>query len=246
MIQLKKHQSHTPALLTLRNIGKSFDGESVLDGLSFAADQGEIAVLMGPSGCGKTTTLRLVAGLEAPDTGEIILGDNLVSSPERLMPPYDRQVAMVFQDPALWPHMTAAQHIDFVLGAKRYGKKERAIKIEKLLNLAQVLKPYHYPYQLSGGEQQRLAIARALAAEPKVLLMDEPFTHLDEELKITLLAQTRNLLQEQQITTLYVTHQQQEAAFMADQVLIMANGRVQHQYSRQEFDRLSNEIVTNR
>lgn len=238
--KLQRSQPPVPAL-TIRNVGKKQNGTTVVDGLSFEVEKSGTTVLMGPSGCGKTTTLRLIAGLEAVDWGEISIDGKPVSSPELLVPACDRSLSMIFQDLALWPHMTASQHIDFVLDRKRYNKKERTARCAELLDLVRLSNMHAYPNQLSGGEQQRLAIARGMASEPETLLMDEPFSHLDGVLKKTLLTQVRRLLQERQITTIYVTHQWQEAVFIGDTILTMGNGKINGRYDPGEFGDLMQE-----
>jgi iron(III) transport system ATP-binding protein len=225
---------HRNPAIRLHNIGKRYGDTTAVDTLSIKVMPGETFALFGPSGCGKTSTLRLVAGLEAPDWGEIFLHSALMSSPKMVVPPHKRKIGMVFQDLALWPHMTASQHIDFALPANT-PKNNRQKNIADMLNLVQLTQHKSYPRQLSGGERQRLAIARALAAAPQILIMDEPFSNLDTMLKNDLLAELKNLVTRLGITMLYVTHQWQEVLHLADGVAIMAKGKIVSCGSVEEF-----------
>lgn len=226
-------QRRVPAI-TLQNIGKRYDITKAVDTLSVQIMPGETFALFGPSGCGKTTTLRLVSGLEAPDWGEIYLGGHLMSSPNILVPPHKRKIGMVFQDLALWPHMTAAQHIAFAL-PKATPKISRNRAISEVLNLVQLPEHNRHPSQLSGGERQRLAIARALAAEPEILIMDEPFSSLDSQLKQTLLSELKSIVKRLKITMVYVTHDWQEVIQLADRIAIMAEGKIINTQPIEEF-----------
>lgn len=212
-------------VIALQNVGKGFAGKTVIETISFRVMKGETFSLFGPSGCGKTTILRLVAGLEVPDSGEIVLDSILASSTKYVMPPHKRQIGMVFQDLALWPHMTAGRHIDFALPAALAGK-DRPQVVKEILKQVRLDQPERYPHQLSGGERQRLAIARALAGKPRILILDEPFSSLDSGLKHELLAELRSLVKRFAITMLYVTHQWQEVVELADRVAIMEDGRI--------------------
>ena len=185
--------------------------------------------LLGASGCGKTTLLRLVAGLETPDEGEVWIGGGRVAVARRnLVPPHARGVGFVFQDLALWPHLTVAGNLDFVLGAAGVGKRERRGRIDEVLQLVRIEAfARKYPGQLSGGEQQRAAIARALVARPRLLLLDEPMSSLDAELKAELLGELTALQRTLNVTTLYVTHDPEEAAGFARRVVSMREGRIE-------------------
>ena len=218
--------SPTKTAIHIKNVTKSYGAYPAVTGLDLAVDQGQTLALLGPSGCGKTTSLRLVAGLEAPETGEIWLSGQCVSTAEKILAPHQRHLAMVFQDLALWPHMTLAQHIGFALPAECRGKKARESAIDSVLHLVRLTDAARYPRQLSGGEQQRLALARALAAEPKILLLDEPFSNLDPDLKRKLLAELRTVTKKLAITTLYVTHQREEALQLADTIALMDKGKI--------------------
>lgn len=205
-----------------------------VDNLNLCVSQGSILALLGPSGCGKTTTLRLIAGLERPEQGEIFLFGKKMSTPKKVIPPFQRSIALVFQDLALWPHMTVREHLAFVLG-RRLKNKAKLDRITELLELIHLNKPERYPRQLSGGEQQRLALARALAQDPNILLLDEPFSNLDVALKDSLLQEMKTILARLGITVVYVTHCMDEAIALADQVATMKQGRLVQYRSAREF-----------
>lgn len=205
------------------NLHKHFDKTIAVDGVSFEVLDGEFVVLLGPSGCGKTTTLRCIAGLETPDEGEIYIGDKLVND----LPPKDRDVAMVFQSYALYPHMTVFDNLAFPLKMRKYAKEEinkRVKEVVKLLKIDHLLD--RKPRQLSGGEQQRVALGRALVRNPKVWLMDEPLSNLDAKLRVYMRAELKKLQKDLKITTIYVTHDQAEAMAMADRVAVMNKGKL--------------------
>lgn len=220
------NQQADPPIIRMHQLTKRYGTLTAVDHCSLALTAGRSLALFGPSGCGKTTILRLLAGLEQPDQGEIYLHGRCVSTPGAVSAPHRRGIAMVFQDLALWPHLSVAQHLDFVMPATRSRKQRRPI-IAKLLEQVQL---HHrctaYPDQLSGGERQRLALARALASEAKILLLDEPFANLDQALKQPLLAELKSLSARLALTLLYVSHQWQEVACLADRVAMMAAGRI--------------------
>jgi len=234
-------------MIELYNISHSYGKKRVLNGLNLKADFAECLALLGPSGCGKTTALRLIAGLERPERGEIRIDDCLVSSPRKLIPPYERSISMVFQDLALWPHMNVRQHIDFALVSCLKNKKRRLEKIEKTLQLVMLENhPENYPHQLSGGEKQRLALARALVSEPKILLLDEPLSGLDADLRNEMLHQIRKIITEMNMTAIYVTHDKREAIFIADRIMLMKNGTInQIKYADNKIISLRNKIHNN-
>ena len=234
-------------MIELCNITYSYGKKRVLDSLNLRVNSGECMALLGPSGCGKTTALRLIAGLEKPEKGKILINDCLVSSPRKLIPPYDRSISMVFQDLALWPHMTVRQHIDFALASCIKNKKLRSEKIKNILHLVQLENhSQSYPHQLSGGEKQRLALARALVSEPKILLLDEPLSGLDADLRNEMLQQTKKIITEINITAIYVTHDKREAIFIADRIMLMKNGIInQTKYSDKKIICLSNKLHNN-
>lgn len=215
--------------LKVKNISKRLGNHLAVDGVSFKIAKGERLALLGPSGCGKTTTLRLVAGFETLDRGEIWINGHMVSSPEKSVLPHKRSLSMVFQDLALWPHMTVWENMNFAMGTKKSFKK-----IEDMLKLVSL--EHHrnsYPAGLSGGEKQRLALARALVKESGILLLDEPFSSLDPVLKRKLLEQTRNIISG--ITTIYVTHDWPEAVFIADWIATMKAGQIDQICSAADF-----------
>ncbi|RLF04888.1 MAG: sugar ABC transporter ATP-binding protein [Thermoprotei archaeon] len=212
------------ARVVLKNVTKKFGRIIAVNKINLQVNDGEFMVLLGPSGCGKTTTLRLIAGLEYPDEGEIYIGDKLVND----VPPKDRDVAMVFQSYALYPHMKVYDNIAFPLKLRKLPKREidrKVREVAKLLQISDLLD--RKPAQLSGGQQQRVALARAIVREPKVFLMDEPLSNLDAKLRVYMRAELKKLQKELKITTIYVTHDQVEAMTMADRIAVMNNGEIQ-------------------
>jgi iron(III) transport system ATP-binding protein len=211
--------------LTVDNIHLGYGDMPVIRGLNFSLGQGEIGCLLGASGCGKTTALRAVAGFESIDEGEIHVGGRLVSSPGRMTPPEKRSVGMVFQDHALFPHLTVAGNVSF--GLRRLSAEQRRDRIQSLLELTGLSGlDERFPHELSGGQQQRVALARALAPEPSVLLMDEPFSNLDTRLRRRMGEEVRGMLKARGTTTLLVTHDQQEAFALADRIGLLKDGRM--------------------
>lgn len=208
----------------------------LLDRVHLSVPRGTVLGMTGPSGAGKTTLLRAIAGLVTPDAGEIRLGDRTVSRPGWVAPPADRSLSMVFQSLALWPHMTAQQHLDFVIRPSRFPdqsvRKDYTGRLFDQVRLAGY--EQRYPAQLSGGEQQRLAIARAVAADPACLLMDEPFSQVDDLLRAELLTLTLSLKQEHDMTILYVTHNIDEARYIADRICVMKQARVAGCFDRSD------------
>ncbi len=193
--------------------------------ISLEIHDGELLVILGPSGCGKTTTLRLIAGLERPDEGNIEIAGRVVADHWRSVPPEARNVGMVFQDYALFPHLTVEENIGF--GLRKWSKRERQARVQELLELTGLTTfRQRYPHQLSGGQQQRVAIARALAPRPAVLLLDEPFANLDATLRLRLREELRRLLRELGTTVVLVTHDRDEALSLADRVAVMLEGRI--------------------
>ena len=219
-------------VVTMHSITKNYGASNALDNVSLHIGEGERIVILGPSGCGKTTILRLIAGLTAPDTGSIALGERLVSKNGRIIiNPEERQLGMVFQDLALWPHLSVKGNIEFGLKAKRMQKAERNARIRKILTLVGMLGyENRRPGELSGGQQQRVALARALVLEPRVLLMDEPLSSLDLELNVRLRKEIVRLQEELGFTLMYVTHDQEEASHIATRIVSMTKGRIEHNH----------------
>ncbi len=214
------------AVLEVVDLAHRYGDKPVLDGVSFALAQGEIGCLLGPSGCGKTTVLRLIAGFEAPASGEILLAGRTVSRPGEIVPPEQRAIGMVFQDYALFPHLTISQNIAF--GLKSLDREARQRRVHEMLETVGLTgRDKAYPHELSGGQQQRVALARALAPRPRLLLLDEPFSNLDVDLREKLALEVREILKREGITALMVTHDQHEAFAMADSVGVMHQGVIQ-------------------
>lgn len=232
-------------MILIEDIKKQYLNTPVLKGLSLEVRNNQVVALIGPSGCGKTTLLRLIAGLETPDQGTIAIDDRVVSSPHAVAAPKKRQLAMIFQDLALWPHMTVRQHLEFVLRQRNGHHKTMAAKTGELL-CAVDLTGYagRYPHQLSGGEQQRLAVARALAQDPHYLLMDEPFSNVDPIIKSDLECFLGQLTSATEMGVIYVTHNIEDIRTIAERVAIMHEGRlVQAGRMNEVFEHPANDIV---
>ena len=200
---------------------------AAVDDLRLEIKDGEFVSLLGPSGCGKTTTLRLVAGFLQPDAGEIRVNDKIISSASTLIPPERRNMSMIFQSYAIWPHMTVFQNVAYGLKFKKLAGREVEEKTERLLRVVhlEALKA-RYPAELSGGQQQRVALARALVVEPQILLLDEPLSNLDANLREEMRFEIRRLHEEFGITTIYVTHDQAEAMVTSDRIVVLNKGRM--------------------
>ncbi len=230
------------AKLELEGLTKRFDGVLAVDDVSLTIEEGEFVSLLGPSGCGKTTTLGIVAGFLEPDAGRIrIAGADVTGEPA-----YRRNTGMVFQNYALFPHMTVAQNVAFGLRMRRIAKPEIAARVARALDLVRL--PHaaeRYPRQLSGGEQQRIAVARALVIEPAILLLDEPLSNLDARLREEMRIELREIQRRVGITTVFVTHDQAEALAMSDRVAVMNRGRImQVGAPAAVYDRPANEFVS--
>ena len=214
--------------LKLTNIRADLDGEKVVSDISFTLHDGEIGSLLGPSGCGKTTLLRTIAGFEKPKTGTIHLRDRLISDSTHILPPESRKIGMVFQDLALFPHLTVEDNVGF--GLRDYISKDRSRRVAELLDLVSMGRyGKKYPHELSGGQQQRVALIRAIAPRPDILLLDEPFSGQDTELREQLAREVRAILKNDGITALLVTHDQFEAFAFSDFIGVMSEG-VMHQW----------------
>ncbi|MDO9320292.1 MAG: ABC transporter ATP-binding protein [Pseudomonas sp.] len=213
-----------PLLLALRNLSCGYRGQRVVSELNLHLNAGDIGCLLGPSGCGKTTTLRAIAGFEAVQQGEISLAGQVISRPGFTLAPEKRRIGMVFQDYALFPHLTVAQNVAF--GIRQHPQRQQLTG--ELLELVKLdLLGQRYPHELSGGQQQRVALARALAPEPQLLLLDEPFSNLDGELRRKLSQEVREILKLRGTSAILVTHDQQEAFAVSDHVGVFNQGRLQ-------------------
>lgn len=214
--------------ISLEGVHFNYDGRAVLSGLHLSVDSGQLLALLGPSGCGKTTVLRLILGFAAPADGLVSLGDMVASAGSRLrIPPEERGLAVVFQDLALWPHLTVRGNLSFGLAARGVPRREGDSRIAAILErLGLADKASRYPGELSGGERQRVAIARALVLEPRAVLLDEPLSNLDVSLKRELLSLFRSLFQERRSTAIYVTHDLREASSIGDRIAVMEAGRI--------------------
>jgi iron(III) transport system ATP-binding protein len=207
----------------VKDLTKRFGSNVVVNRATFTIEEGELFTLLGPSGCGKTTLLRLIAGFYAPDEGEVRFDDRVVNA----VPPHERGIGMVFQNYALWPHMTVFENAAYGLKLRKVPKDEIAARIRGVLDKVHLAGlEGRYPGQLSGGQQQRVALARALVLNPKILLLDEPLSNLDAKIRVTVRAEIRKLQKELGITTVYVTHDQEEALTLSDRIAVFNQGRV--------------------
>jgi iron(III) transport system ATP-binding protein len=233
------------ANLELENLTKRYPGVVSVDGMNLAVEHGEFVCLLGPSGCGKTTTLRMIAGFVEPDAGEIRVGGKIVSSVQRVVPPERRNMSMIFQSYAVWPHMTVRQNIGYGLKMQSVSPRERQSRTDVLLEATELIaQAERYPSELSGGQQQRVALARALATKPDILLLDEPLSNLDANLRGNMRFEIRRLHDEFHYTSIYVTHDQVEAMTMADRIVIMNAGRIEQIGTPEDvYERPNSEFV---
>ncbi|MFF2533137.1 ABC transporter ATP-binding protein [Brevibacillus sp. NPDC058079] len=216
----------------IEHLSKTFHGQHVLQQLDLAIEKGELVTLLGPSGCGKSTLLRILSGLTAPDTGMIYIDGKDVTD----VSPKNRQIGMVFQSYALFPNLTVSQNIAFGLEMNKISKTEIRLRVQEMIELVGLVgKEQAYPRELSGGQQQRVALARSLVTRPKVLLLDEPLSALDAQIRKNLQKQLRTIQRELNMTTVLVTHDQEEAMAVSDRIYIMNGGRIVQHGSPQEI-----------
>ena len=233
------------ASVELRNLVKRYGPLAVVDNVSLRIEHGLLVCLLGPSGCGKTTTLRLIAGFVEPTEGEIAVGDRIVSSPARTLPPEQRNMSMIFQSYALWPHMTVAENVAYGLTLRKFDRETIRKKVAAILATTKLdALADRYPGELSGGQQQRVALARALVIDPETLLLDEPLSNLDANLREEMRFEVRRLHDEYRYTTVYVTHDQSEAMTTADLIAVMNGGKIEQAGSPEEiYERPRSEFV---
>jgi len=216
------------ATLELVGLSKRYQDVVSVDRIDLSVAGGEFVCLLGPSGCGKTTTLRMIAGLVNPDDGEIRVDGRVISSPQAVVPPEKRRMSMIFQSYAIWPHMTVQENVAYGLKTKALPADEKRQRTESLLAATKLEGlAERYPSEISGGQQQRVALARALAPKPDILLLDEPLSNLDANLRGEMRFEIRRLHQEFKYTSVYVTHDQVEAMTMADRIVVMNAGRIE-------------------
>ncbi|OIQ34573.1 MAG: Fe3+/spermidine/putrescine ABC transporter ATP-binding protein [Roseobacter sp. MedPE-SWchi] len=213
--------------LEIRNIHRYFDGRAVVDDVSLQIQAGQVTCLLGPSGCGKSTTLRMIAGVEMQDSGEIYVDGKLICDTVFRVPPERREIGLMFQDFALFPHLSVADNVAFGLKGSKEEKRARVEELLRKVSLSRFID--EFPHQLSGGEQQRVALARALAPRPRIMLMDEPFSGLDNRLRDGIRDETLTLLKEEDAAVLLVTHEPEEAMRMADEIALMRGGKIVQQ-----------------
>ncbi len=214
--------------LVLKNVSRLFGEVPAVEDFSLSLHEGEFVSLLGPSGCGKTTTLRMIAGFMPPSSGTIELDGRVISSPGSCLPPEQRQMSMIFQSYAIWPNMTVAENVGFGLKIRKLAPAEIRRRVDEILGVVQLgaLRD-RYPAELSGGQQQRVALARAIVVKPAVLLLDEPLSNLDANLREDMRFEIRRLHDAFRITTLYVTHDQAEAMVTSDRIVVMSKGRIE-------------------
>ena len=224
----------------IRNIVMDFNGRKALNDISLKIQDGEFIAILGPSGCGKTTLLRLLAGFNHPTSGEIRIGEQVVANRDYVLPPNERFISMVFQSYALWPHMSVRKNVEFPIKNSKFVSPEirsncdsRVRELIEMVGLTGMEK--RLPAQLSGGQRQRVALARALAVDPDLLLMDEPLSNLDTELRVEMRREIKELHQKTKVTVVYVTHDQSEALALADRIVVMNHGQIEQVGTPQEI-----------
>src|SRR5919107_1225456 len=233
------------AFLELARLTKRYGPLTVVDSIDLAVEKGSLLCLLGPSGCGKTTTLRLIAGFITPDGGEIRVGGRTVSSAGSSEPPERRQMSMIFQSYALWPHMTVRENVAYGLALRKRPKTEIVERVDRILAVTRLQAlADRYPSELSGGQQQRVSLARALVVEPETLLLDEPLSNLDANLREEMRFEIRRLHDAYRYTTIYVTHDQSEAMTPADLIVVMNAGKIEQAGSPEDiYQRPRSEFV---
>ena len=231
--------------VTIKNLTKSFGSSQVLKEFNEVFRDGEFVTLLGPSGCGKTTMLRMIAGFEIPTTGEIWIDDKLVSGGKTFLPPEKRDIGMVFQSYAVWPHMNVFDNVAYPLQIKHVKREEIRTRVDKILETVHLTRyADRLPNQLSGGQQQRIALARALVAEPNLLLLDEPLSNLDAKLRESMRFEIKDITKSLGISVVYVTHDQTEAMAMSDRIFLINNGIVQQSGTPDEiYNHPANQFV---
>ena len=231
--------------VTIKNLTKSFGSSQVLKKFNEVFRDGEFVTLLGPSGCGKTTMLRMIAGFEIPTTGEIWIDDKLVSGGKTFLPPEKRDIGMVFQSYAVWPHMNVFDNVAYPLQIKHVKREEIRTRVDKILETVHLSRyADRLPNQLSGGQQQRIALARALVAEPNLLLLDEPLSNLDAKLRESMRFEIKDITKSLGISVVYVTHDQTEAMAMSDRIFLINNGIVQQSGTPDEiYNHPANQFV---
>jgi iron(III) transport system ATP-binding protein len=214
----------TAPRLEIRNLVRSFGGRTVVDGVSLSIQPGQVTCLLGPSGCGKSTTLRMIAGVEMQDSGEIYVDGALICDTIFRIPPEQREIGLMFQDFALFPHLSVAGNVAYGLSGPKAARRARVEEMLERVHMSGFIEMY--PHQLSGGEQQRVALARALAPRPRIMLMDEPFSGLDNRLRDGIRDETLAILKQEDTGVLLVTHEPDEAMRMADEIALMRDGKI--------------------
>lgn len=226
------------ANVILKNLTKSFGDTEVLKTLNHTIEDRKFVTLLGPSGCGKTTILRIIAGFEEPTTGSVSIGDTIVSDEKNFIPPEKREIGMVFQSYAVWPHMSVYDNVAYPLKIQKISKDEIERRVLETLDIVHLTQyKDRMPDQLSGGQQQRVALGRALVASPEILLLDEPLSNLDAKLREVMRYEIKEIQEKLGITVVYVTHDQEEAMSMSDEIILIDNGIVQQIGSPEEIYR---------
>lgn len=233
-------------MIEIKGISKAFSGNNVLNNLVLKVEKGAVLAILGASGCGKTTFLRILAGLEPLDQGEIYKEGRLMSSESICLPPFQRHIGMIFQDLALWPHMCVFDNVAFAAEKLNLSKQTKTELVNKLLNQVHLLKKANsFPSDLSGGERQRLAIVRAIIAKPDILLMDEPFNNIDPITKSEILKLILLLRQDLSMSIVYTTHNFDEILGFANQIVVLHNGSFKKKLSQNEFSHFNTQDLLN-